>query len=185
MIKINEYKLSSSILFSCIILIVSAVSCLNKNRVRKYTEEEEKFKAVVIKSCDNSIANEGFKIDSKLLYGQWEESIVWVQNQDLTRTGIRYIYLRSEYEFINNAHFGSKFFFKDSLLDLYVGKFKLIEEGTKIEIMSNLRNDFDFKNGDTIRQAIHRVHLLNDSILRIEEDPRSCRSGTIVEYRRK
>nr|WP_321406446.1 hypothetical protein [uncultured Carboxylicivirga sp.] len=185
MSKTKDFKLIPSIIIYILLITFGTLSCVNNNGSKKLTQEEENHKAVVIKANDTTIDSENYKIVSKLLYGKWKESIVWIKNSEATRTGIRFIVMTSEYEFQSNGHYSYKRFLRDSITDFYAGKFKLLDGGNKIEMTSNLRNDFEFKDGDTVQWSIREFHLLTDSILRLEEDSLSCQRGTIVEYKRK
>jgi hypothetical protein len=175
----------TSILIGIILLIFGTMSCKNHSDSQKSTKAEEDHKAVVIKAIDTTIDSENYQIISELLYGKWVESILWIKKSETTRAGIRFIVMHSEYEFQNDGHYSYKQFLRDSITYSYVGTFKLLEEGNKIQLLSNLRNDYEFNDGDTVRRTLQTFHLLNDSILRIEEDALSSQRGTIIEYRRE
>ncbi len=178
-------KFSKSVFLAIIVMTLFTTSCVNTKSPKSLSKSEEDHKAIVINTNVKTIDSKDYKIVVDLLYGKWDESIIWVKNNDLSRTGIRYIVKRTEYDFFNDGEFRFKEFIRDSIVHSSRGKFNLIEDGNKIELLCNLRNDMEFNEGDTIRRALKKFHLLNDSLLRIEGDPYTNPQRVIIEYKRK
>lgn len=165
-------------------LIFVSCNLITKDGKTTITSRYETNKSIIIAKNIEGIDNVNFKINKDLLIGRWNESIIWTSNGNLTRTGIRSLGTHHEYVFFP----GDKFYYKtlnnDSLQSILKGEFNLSKDKYKIQLAINDKNDSVFKVGDTVMMTEKRIHLLNDSILRIEEHYLVNPKPDIVEYKR-
>ncbi len=165
------------------LISITLFSCGNGSQNSKQKQSGQEI-GIVVDSSNRTIEQANYQIDIERLYGQWIESKVWVKNQDNSRTGIRSLEVRTGYKFFTSRMFIKEVYEKDSMVYMSRGKFNILDNGNKIRLINNLRNDTVFNDGDTVRYSTKRFHLLNDSILRLEEGPKSPDRGLIIEYQK-
>jgi len=149
------------ILLSIIVLILN-FACNSNNYVKNKTE-------IVAKGIKN-IEDTSFVVPKGLLIGKWKESIRW-EKHDSTWTGMKSLNLIHEYEFFKNGKIVQREIdIEDSNVawTSWLGG-NLNKSRNTLYLFKNQRNDTVFKAAGWLKKETKRIHLLNDSILRIDE----------------
>jgi hypothetical protein len=173
----------NKVLYIFIILIfVSCDFISKKDKFKKY----EFIDVVIVQKNVKGIDNLSFEADKNKLVGSWIEKIVWENTGDSVRTGIRSLGPFHEYIFFKEHMFYYKTFNKDSSIrHFHKGVYYLSKDHAKLCLCINDKNDSVFKKGDTVNMIEKRIHLLNDSIIRLEEYYSANSKFDIVEYKKE
>jgi hypothetical protein len=170
-----------------LIFIVGFLISCNSNSPDNKDCKVIKNKSVIIAKGIKNIEDTLFSVPKGLLIGKWRESIDWV-TVDSTWTGTKSLKIIHEYEFFPNGKFLQR---QINLEDSSVmwtdwGEGYFNNKRTIIYLNHNSRNDTIFKIGEHMKQERKRIHLANDSILRIDEHfwVLSDKDKEIVEYKR-
>jgi hypothetical protein len=102
------------------------------------------------------------------LTGLWIEKVTWIQ-EDSFWVGYKSLDLIQIYSFKDNRFYRKVFNSDSVLLSENRGEYRINDKNTKIRFYTNTKKDSMFKQGDTVLMDENKVHLLNDSILRIEQ----------------
>jgi hypothetical protein len=140
----------------------------------------------VVKRCKN-IEDTNFVVPKGLLVGKWKEYFQWTK-QDSTWIGMKPLNLIHEYEIFPNG----KIVFKETDIEssriVWLNRLRgfINKSRNKLYVLKNPRNDTIFIPGELLKKETKRIHLLNDTLLRIDEH--FFISGNykliIVDYRR-
>ena len=149
------------ILLSIIVLILN-FACNSNNYVKNKTE-------IVAKGIKN-IEDTSFVVPKGLLIGKWKESIRW-EKHDSTWTGMKSLNLIYEYEFFTNGKLVQREIDIEHSIVAWTNWLggHLNKSRNTLFLFKNQRNDTVFKAAEWLKKDTKRIHLLNDSILRIEE----------------
>lgn len=169
-----------------IIFLGFLISCKSNNPNNKDGRVIKNKTVIIVKGVRN-IEDTSFYVPKGLLLGKWREAIDWV-TVDSTWTGTKSLKIIHEYEFFPNGKILQRQInLEDSSImwtDWSEGYFN--NKRSVLYLNHNSRNDTIFKVGEQVKQERKRIHLANDSILRIDEHfwVLSDRDKEIVEYRR-
>jgi len=115
------------------------------------------------------IYNLNFRLEDSLLVGKWRLALNWSAING-TWSSLKMLAYSKEFIFTKNRTFHETEFNEKSIINwTRRGEFLITKERNKIEFAFNEKMDTVFALGDTAQVITKRVHMLNDSILRIEE----------------
>jgi hypothetical protein len=167
---------------SLVILLLGLIISCNSNR----------FVITKTKIVSNKIMNiedTNFVAPKGLLLGKWIESVRWIKH-DSTWTSIKSLNLIHEYEFFKNGKLVQREIDIEHSIIAWTNWLAghLNESRNTLYVFKNQRNDTIFKSTELIKRETRRIHLLNDSILRIDEHFYVSPGNyplIIVEYKRE
>ena len=163
--------------FLIIIFILGLLNC-NEKRLKVSTTD-----AIKVSNARYDIENTNFKIESSKLIGKWRLKIIWLNRGSIG--GVRPIDFYDEYIFTKNHVFYDAEYNKDSSVEhKRLGEFRISKSKNEIYFMFNDKQDTLIKVGDTAHVIHRKVHLLNDSILRIEDYFSPSKKTDIFEYKK-
>lgn len=140
----------------------------------KYFQKKENpyikgFSGVVVAKDRKDIANFNYKMNDSLLIGKWSLEVNWSAINGAWG-GYKPLEYSKEFIFTTNRKFYETEYNEKSIVNwIRRGEFVVTKEKNRIEFAFNDKRDTVFALGDTAQVIRKRVHLLNDSILRIEE----------------
>ncbi|TLX72392.1 hypothetical protein E9993_17805 [Labilibacter sediminis] len=170
------FIISSLLLFAC---------NNNPNNQKKLTEQHQQdIKAIVTSNHIKGIDQINYCADLNFLIGKWKSDIVWEKQTDSTRVGYKFTDMHFECEFTKSRKFNYKIYRNKTLTFETQGEYLINQKNNKIKFVSTINNDSIIEIGDTIRTSIRSIHLLNDSIMRLEEDPSSPFNDVIIQYKK-
>lgn len=127
------------------------------------------FSGVVVAKDRKDIANFNYQMNDSLLIGKWSLEVNWSAIKGAWG-GCKPLEYSKEFIFTKNRKFYETEFNEKSIVNwTRRGEFFVTKEKNRIEFAFNEKMDTVFALGDTAHVIRKRVHLLNDSILRIEE----------------
>ena len=159
----NKLALNNLMKIILIIAILGLViACDSNNYVKTKTE-------IVAKGI-KVIEDTSFVVPKGLLIGKWKESIRWVK-LDSTWTGMKSLNLIHEYEFFKNGKIVQREIDIEHSSLAWTNWLEghLNKSRNTLYAFRNERNDTLFKPGELLKKETKRIHLLNDTILRIDE----------------
>lgn len=180
----GQLKKTSTMRMTLIILFLGLlIACTSKTTDSKVIKN----KTVIVAKGMKNIEDTSFIVPKGLLLGKWRESIDWIK-LNTTWTGTKSLRIIHEYEFSPNGKlYQRQINLEDSSImwtDWFEGFFN--DSRTILYLNHNARNDTIFKIGEQVRQERKRIHLVNDTVLRIDEHfmVLSDKEKEIVEYKR-
>lgn len=149
-----------------LIILITLYGCKYfKKKENPYIKE---FSGVVVAKDRKDIADFNYKMNDSLLIGKWSLEVNWSAINSAWG-GYKPLEYSKEFIFTKNRKFYETEFNKKSINWTRRGEFLVTKEKSRIEFAYNDKMDTVFALGDTVHVIRKRVHLLNDSILRIEE----------------
>jgi hypothetical protein len=117
-----------------------------------------------------NIEDTNFVVPKGLLLGKWRESIQWVK-QDSTWIGMKSLNLIYEYEFFPNGKLVHREIDIENSCVVWTNRLSgfLNKSRNTLYVLKNQRNDTIFRPGELLKKETKRIHLLNDTLLRIDE----------------
>lgn len=165
-----KYKARKLINLKSLVLLIltcNSLSCKQKN----VDEQHHTVQRTVVKLEDSKekIFKNNYQIlDSSLLFGEWVYNKTWnhVENH---WGAVRFVDYDLKYEFRKPNRF--KYFKNDKFMHDSIfnqGEFHIDSTKQKIILLFTKNNDSIINIGDTCFYLEHKVHLINDSLLRFE-----------------
>ena len=155
----------SNIAFLIIVLTLNGCRYFQK----KESHESKIIHEEIIDNNRTEIANYHFIYNDTLLIGKWCLELLWTETNG-TWSCIKPHSFRKEFIFTKNKKFIETEYNEDSLINWTIrGEFERTKEKDSIRFAFNEKMDTVFVLGDTAKLITKRIHLLNDSILRIQE----------------
>jgi hypothetical protein len=127
-------------------------------------------KTEIVFTGTKNIEDTNFVAPKGLLLGKWTESIQWVK-RDSIWIGMKSLNLIHEYEFFPNGELVFREIDIENSHVAWINRLRgfLNKSRNILYVVKNQRNDTIFKPGELLKKETKRIHLLNDTLLRIDE----------------
>ena len=150
------------------ILIIFILGCDNSRN--KSQLPIKPLSGVILEKNRKDIYKQDFKLaDSSKLFGKWNLIKEWGYFEN-SWAAIGPVEIKKQYHFTQNSKFHQTDFDRNgNIRNTIRGEFYLDSTRKKIIFLFNDYNDTIIQIGDTIKAFEHKLHLLNDTTMRIEE----------------